>query len=105
MFQANLTIETAEFSTSNPEYSTDSFPGNFTSAGGGNFFFTAYSTQSVEAVVNGFADTIQLGGIELRFSNGTESGTGAAAVWRALDAAGGEAMGAGERCGSGASVA
>ena len=73
--EQTLTIETAEFSTSNPEYSTDSFPGNFTNAGGGNFFFTAYSTQSVEAVVNGFADTIQLGGIELWFSNGTESGT------------------------------
>ena len=73
--EQTLTIETAEFSTSNPEYSTDSFPGNFTSAGGGNFFFTAYSTQSVEAVVNGFADTIQLGGVELWFSNGTENGT------------------------------
>ena len=73
--EQTLTIETAEFSTSNPEYSTDSFPGNFTSAGGGNFFFTAYSTQSIEAVVNGFADTIQLGGVELWFSNGTENGT------------------------------
>ena len=44
--EQTLTIETAEFSTSNPEYSTDSFPGNFTNAGGGNFFFTAYSTKA-----------------------------------------------------------
>ena len=29
--------------------------------------------KSVEAVVNGFADTIQLGGIELWFNNGTEA--------------------------------
>ena len=73
--ERTLTIETAEFSSNTPEYSTDSFPGNFTSAGGGNFFFTAYSTQTVNAVVDGFADTIQLGGIELWFSNGTENGT------------------------------
>ena len=73
--EQTLTIETAEFSTNNPEFSTDSFPGSFTSAGGGNFFFTAYSTQTVDAVIDGFADTIQLGGIELWFSNGTENGT------------------------------
>ena len=73
--ERTLTIETAEFSFNNPEFSTDSFPANFTSAGGGNFFFTAYSTQTVNAVVEGFADTIQLGGIELWFSNGTENGT------------------------------
>ena len=70
-----LTITTAEFNTTNPEFSSDSFPANFTSAGNGNFFFTAYSTQKVEAVVDGFADEIQLGGIELWFSNGTENGT------------------------------
>ena len=53
-----LTIETAEFNTTNPEFSSDSFPGNFTRAGNGNFFFTAYSTQKIEAVVDGFADEI-----------------------------------------------
>ena len=47
--QQILTIETAEINTNTPEYSPDSFPGNFTNAGGGNFFFTAYATQSVKA--------------------------------------------------------
>ena len=70
-----LTIETAAFNANTPEFSSDSFPSNFTNAGNGNFFFTAYSTQKVEAVVDGFADEIQLGGIELWFSNGTENGT------------------------------
>ena len=70
-----LTIETAAFNANTPEFSSDSFPSNFTNAGNGNFFFTAYSTQIVEAFVDGFADEIQLGGIELWFSNGTENGT------------------------------
>ena len=73
--QQTLTVETAEIDSTTPEYSPDSFPGNFTNAGGGNFFFTAYATQSIKAVVDGFADEFQLGGIELWFSNGTESGT------------------------------
>ena len=73
--EQTLTIETAEINTNTPEYSPDSFPGNFTNAGGGNFFFTAYATQSVKAVIDGFAEEIQLGGVELWFSNGSESGT------------------------------
>ena len=73
--QPTLTVETAEIDSTTPEYSPDSFPGNFTNAGGGNFFFTAYATQSIKAVVDGFADEFQLGGIELWFSNGTENGT------------------------------
>ena len=73
--ELTLTINTAEFNASTPEFSTDSFPGNFTNAGGGNFFFTAYSTQTAKANTSGFADGLQLGGIELWFSNGTENGT------------------------------
>ena len=73
--QQELKIETAQFNTSDPEYSTDSFPQNFTSVGNGNFFFTAYSTNRVPATVDGFADEIQLGGIELWYSDGTENGT------------------------------
>ena len=73
--ELTLTINTAEFNASTPEFSTDSFPGNFTSAGGGNFFFTAYSTQTVKASTSSFADGLQLGGIELWFSDGTENGT------------------------------
>ena len=89
--EITLTIETEEFSFGTPEYSPDSFPGNFTSVGGGNFFFTAYSSIEYffkkdldcpppappgrEYNFDNFADKTKIGGIELWFSDGTEGNT------------------------------
>ena len=73
--ERTLIIETEEFDFGTPEYTPDSFPGNFTSVGGGNFFFTAYSSIEVPSAIAEFPDQIRLGGIELWFSNGTETGT------------------------------
>ena len=73
--ERTLTIETEEFNFGTPEYSPDSFPGNFTSVGGGNFFFTAYSSIEYPSEIADFADQTRLGGIELWFSDGTETGT------------------------------
>ena len=70
-----LTIETEEFTSSSPGYSPDSFPSNFTNAGNGNFFFTAYTTTVIEPIAAGFAEEIRLGGVELWFSDGSENGT------------------------------
>ena len=74
--EGNLVIETAGFSNS-PGFSTDSFPSNFTSAGGGNFFFTAYSTYKAKEYGpnEAFLDKFNIGGIELWYSDGTENGT------------------------------
>ena len=69
-----LTITTEEFNPGTPGFSTDSFPGNFTSVDGGNFFFTAYSIE-VPSTPPNFPDQTSIGGIELWFSDGTETGT------------------------------
>ena len=63
-------IETATITTE--IFENDSFPRDFTGLNG-NFFFTAYST-SLYTLENRTAD-IKIGGLELWFSDGTESGT------------------------------
>lgn len=71
-----LTVETSEFNSNNPGFSTDSFPSNFTAVGGDNFFFTAYSTYLLRPERDErFIDEYRIGGIELWFSDGTENGT------------------------------
>ena len=70
-------IATIEEITGSAEITTnivkeDSFPGNFTGING-NYFFTAHSS-SFYSVETSTAETL-IGGLELWFSNGTESGT------------------------------
>jgi len=63
-------VNTAEITTT--IYENDSFPGNFTGING-NYFFTAQSS-SFYSVETRSSETL-IGGLELWFSDGTESGT------------------------------
>ncbi len=69
-----LNITTAEISKESPLYSDDFFPGNFTDAGNGNFFFTGYTVEEFKRV-DAFAPELNFGGLQLWFSDGTEAGT------------------------------
>ena len=55
-----------------PLYSDDFFPGNFTDAGNGNFFFTGYTVEEFKRV-DAFAPELNFGGLQLWFSDGTEA--------------------------------
>ena len=69
---ATETISTGTANITTSIFENDSFPGNFTTING-NYFFTAQSSSFYSLETR--TDNVLVGGLELWFSDGTESGT------------------------------
>ena len=69
---ATETISTGTADITTTIFENDSFPGNFTTING-NYFFTAQSSSFYSLETR--TDNVLVGGLELWFSDGTESGT------------------------------